>query len=1012
MREILTGISPVWRAIAFWTKKQDAASEQLPAESVSAGGRVRASAAAGCVRQHQQRLQCVHGRGLHALTFSAQCTGAVPERRDPAAAARCAGRTAGCGNLLYAAGWVPCCSNTHSMNFNCLSCALDSPKTSLHELLRRLHQAIPSEDEFGILSAALVDKLLQLGSPDGVSDLLDEITECLAPMARTGEDGDAVGESASSFVTRSSLLGVFVRKFLLAVNRLLFDGIARLFDDITQYTAVYQRVAGTKMTLSPVGSAVNRWKGSLKEDDDMLFSPIAASSDSTHRTFPAHSPDIPPGLNEDVPMDQSHGAVWSDDQMKFILNDTIQSIEQRLTRSGSALKQNPLSTRIQSFVSAQPSDPSVLFARYLDVLHRRDYQAALDCLHQYHDVTLSTPKRGQRPNSNGSGANGAAATDLSGGNGSVLSFQGTGIQYAALNLAGLQIMFDKYEAAHDSIQEAIRVAQHYGDHVCVAFALSWLLRIYRKLGKSKQQVLGLVESCMERSKELRLPSLQVLTVLTQLETELRCATGLSSSGASSATPHNLAHMFVAQAPAARPVHIWLRLQETTDSVTSLSGNASSSSMGAGGNGGRTVGNMNPQVINPQMMAARANSSPSSNNNSMLVDAVLDTVWSLSGKTCMASAAGWHIFGNRTLGHIFDTLYLQCYQDSATLCELATTVSRMALVRLQVGAKCEKTSIYEHGLNFLVDQTKKIQNQQVCSLMPQTSFQRTLHYLLYLWSMRRTEYRRAETHLNAMLSLSPMEHDLPAHLEGLLMKAMWFGEQNEFEKALSLLETVAVTCEKRGFAFLFAQVLLAKSRYQLRASLPHAPYAALNAILKCIDICGNHHYDLLLAEAHVVMAELQVAVGKAEHAIDLINDQMGLVVEHGDVYLRGECMLVLAKAVIAASEDQESNMMIGHALERLQQCKEMHYATQDIKRLREIAYLQARICNHLKNQQGLSDRAKYAQAVETHSNAFLHYQQCIHEAKYRLIEPCSTFDTLEQIAEVIDHRSMEARDIML
>lgn len=871
-------------------------------------------------------------------------------------------------------------------------------------LLQRLHQAIPSEEEFGILSAALADKFAQLDSPDGVSDLLDDITECLAPMVRAGEDGDAVGESASSFVTRSSLLGVFVRKFLLAVNKQLFDGISRLFDDIAQYMVMYQQDVQRASVSSPVGSAVHRWKASPK-DDDMPFSPIAASSDTTGRMFPAQSPDITSGLDE-VPMGQKPGAVWSDDQMKFILNDTIQSIEQRLTRSGSAFTQNPWSKRIQSFVSTQPSEPRVLFARYLDVLHRRDYQAALDCLHQYHDVTLS--KRGQRPTNNGTGGNGAGLSDSSSSRGSVVIFQGTGIQYAALNLAGLQIMFDKYEAAHDSIQEAIRVAQHYSDHVCVAFALSWLLRIYQKLGKSKQQVLALVETCMERSKELQLPSLQVLSTLTQMESELSCGTDLSS-GVSRATSHRLAHMFVAQTPAARPVHVWLRLQETTESVTLLSVNMPVSSMGGGG-GVRGVGNMNPQVINPQLVA-RTNSSNNLNDGSKLVDAVLDTVWSLSGKTCMASAAGWHIFGNRTLGNIFDKMYLQCYQDSATLCELATTVSRMALFRLQIGMKCEKTSIYEHGLKFLVDQTKKIQDDEACSLMLQTSFQRMLHYLMYKWSMRRAEYRRAETHLNAMLSLSPMEHDFPAHLEGLLMKATWFGEQNEFEKALNLLETVAVTCEERGFAFLCAQVLIAKSRYQLRASLPHAPFAALNAILKCINICGNHHYDLLLAEAHVVMAEIQVAVGKAETAIDLINDQMDLVVEHGDVHLRGESLLVLAKAIVAASDDQENNTMIGAALQRLQQSKEMHFATQDIKRLREIAYFQARICNHLKDQQGLLDKPKYEEDMESHSKEFLHYQKCIQDAKYRSVEPYSAFETIEQVSEVTRQRSIEAQDIM-
>ncbi|KAF1791189.1 Anaphase-promoting complex subunit 5 [Phytophthora cactorum] len=119
------------------------------------------------------------------------------------------------------------------------------------------------------------------------------------------------------------------------------------------------------------------------------------------------------------------------------------------------------------------SDPNVLFARYLSFLSDRDYQGALDSLHQYHDVL--SPRRNSRPvGSDGDGSSSSSA------GGAGLHFRGSGIQYAALNLAGLQLLFDHCNAAQDSIQEAIRVAQHHGDHICVAFALAWLFALIRR----------------------------------------------------------------------------------------------------------------------------------------------------------------------------------------------------------------------------------------------------------------------------------------------------------------------------------------------------------------------------------------------------------------------------------------------------------------------------------------------------------------------------------------------------
>ncbi|KAI9911779.1 hypothetical protein PsorP6_008671 [Peronosclerospora sorghi] len=187
------------------------------------------------------------------------------------------------------------------------------------------------------------------------------------------------------------------------------------------------------------------------------------------------------------------------------------------------------------------SNPNVLFVRYLSFLRDRGYQGALDSLHQYHDAL--SPRQDQSLNDS-DGKDGdrlpSAPPQIVGSH-----FRGNGLQYAGLNLVGLQITFDHFNAAHESIQEVIRVAQHHGDRICVAFALAGMIRINQKVGETKENIRQLVGSSLDRSKELRLPALQVLATLTEVEGELmRCSTTSRPGSAS----HLMSHVVVIRVP--------------------------------------------------------------------------------------------------------------------------------------------------------------------------------------------------------------------------------------------------------------------------------------------------------------------------------------------------------------------------------------------------------------------------------------------------------------------------------
>ncbi|GMF25063.1 unnamed protein product [Phytophthora fragariaefolia] len=787
--------------------------------------------------------------------------------------------------------------------------------TSLRSLLRRLEISLNSEKDFEQLSWQLVSILSKIESPDAVMNTVEQISECVAPLASLREEDDGMDvDSASSTLVRSSLLGVFVRSFLLAVNRLLFDGLSRLFDDVQQYLEQFREDMEKDKKVSReeeekdssvdlIGSPTsqNLWNESKTEDDELLLSPIHSGNATPSHSVPLARNLMTPAatktgseivagklLTAEAVREVNDPAAWSNDQLNYLLSDMIHEME------GSPHNQERPINEADGFQTTEEqlrelrqkmdsSNPNVLYVRYLSFLRDRDYQGALDSLHQYHDVL--SPEQDFRLSGNASSDDAGSASSTAN-----LHFRGSGTQYAALNSAGLHIKFDHYTAAQESIQEAIRVAQHHGDHICVAFALAWLIRINQKTGKSKDAVLRLVSSCMNRAQELRLPALQVLATLTEVESEMvrGSADGLESLGyAVQLVPHT----FAARAPAPRPLHIWSRLHETIESIASIVTPISNLPT----NGTRAM-------VALQTQGAAVSASDQLGGYGMdwikSTEVILDTVWKLSGKVTMSAAAGCCMFGLRSLNHVFSRIHLLCYEDSASSGEIALTVSQMAISNL-TQMKTEEP-VYLRALNCLVDAAVTGDNSFGRHyLLNDITYQHTLHELFFWWSLHRGEILRAEVHLNAILALSPEEKDFPAYLEALMLKAELLATLSDYPRSLELLESLEATCCKHGFAYLHAQVLISISRTRVQASSPHAPFASLNVLLKSLDICRSHHFDLLLAEAHVVMADIYIAMGRLQDAYSLINDQMPLVMEHGTSKLRGECLLLLAKTMIAS-----------------------------------------------------------------------------------------------------------------
>jgi len=205
-----------------------------------------------------------------------------------------------------------------------------------------------------------------------------------------------------------------------------------------------------------------------------------------------------------------------------------------------------------------PDAPQVAHLQTIYHTQARDLPSALEAFHRYYDSARAS-SAGLAPNSGGGapggigtggGAAGAAANHsdaAGGGNGGGNGGGGGGgagggggggvgfarrevrrsaIQWADLNLARLLLSFGMREQALAALHEAVRLAQQNDDHACLAHALLWLAHAHDGIGanvwgqvslrqprdtlRRESTQASLLERCLARAHELRLPELAAL----------------------------------------------------------------------------------------------------------------------------------------------------------------------------------------------------------------------------------------------------------------------------------------------------------------------------------------------------------------------------------------------------------------------------------------------------------------------------------------------------------------------
>lgn len=326
---------------------------------------------------------------------------------------------------------------------------LQSPDLSLKELTEQLPPILKPQHYDAFLAR------LKEFYDEGVLPLMDFFQELAKLLNDT---------TTQPVISGSSVLGIFLRRMILAFEKLSFSQVTKLY---TRYKLYYEEYS------VPQAEDSEAFGGSLID---------SVNSISGHLTRSALG----------KPFDHSHlddgklgdgGGFYSQKQAEYFIS-----------RQGFLLKHNEnealtpikLQERITDMLKSNPDIAEAHFLSYLNNLRVKEYCTSLHNLYHYFDRNTNI----------GGDSNKNPEDDIS-------------RRYAALNLAALHYRLGHKEESLAALQEAIRMAQETNDSVCLQQALSWLHRL-EEPGASRTAIL--MARSVAKSGEISLPNLTSLSI--------------------------------------------------------------------------------------------------------------------------------------------------------------------------------------------------------------------------------------------------------------------------------------------------------------------------------------------------------------------------------------------------------------------------------------------------------------------------------------------------------------------
>ncbi|XP_026328137.1 anaphase-promoting complex subunit 5 isoform X2 [Hyposmocoma kahamanoa] len=287
-------------------------------------------------------------------------------------------------------------------------------------------EALLTDGRYNLLSVHLQNFCVRLQNiyVNGISALMDCVTSTIDKLVHEPN-------GSYSCITRSSVLGFYLRRIVLQLDKLTFVQVVSLYKSFCLY---YQKGRPGLMIRSL----------SLEKLNNMEQQSAASTG-----TVPEESKnELSMRLNIIERDNILEECQWSRKQAELF---TAQQANLLQINEKKAMPPRQLQKTIIQIINDIPDYPDVHFLSFLNCIRMKEFCGAQDSLYNCFDRTVFSVA----------------------GNSVANSDRNKNFRYAALNRAAMHTQFEHREMAMEGVREALATAQEAGDTACLAHAAAW-----------------------------------------------------------------------------------------------------------------------------------------------------------------------------------------------------------------------------------------------------------------------------------------------------------------------------------------------------------------------------------------------------------------------------------------------------------------------------------------------------------------------------------------------------------
>eukprot|EP00850_Spirogloea_muscicola_P006912 SM000034S12666 [mRNA] locus=s34:73792:80686:- [translate_table: standard] len=726
---------------------------------------------------------------------------------------------------------------------------------SLAEFLRSISGAIETRiDDF---AEQVASQVASFESPNDLFEFFQSLRDLLHASFAAREEG----LSANVLIVYNSTSGHFLRRSIIAFDSLPFEAICQLLIDLKAYSLDKDASSPQEMRSIDDHLPINTedtWAVELGHEgasqQELAVQGLGLSDDRSTRLQMTKG---------------SRKFLKPAGQLEAALEAEARAI-QKQPRSASKAG---LEEKLKELLRLNPGASKAHYLHYLHSRHYKDYAAASHNLHRYFDYS--------------------AGHTGSTGDGNVGQFQ-----TALLELGCLHTEFGH---AHEAMQN--------NDETCLAHALASLCHLLLESPASTamsassatsagdkvvgipRQLLLLLRRCLARAMELNIPHLVAFARLALATSQMQYPS--SHSALLWITMHGLLKEIASPQALRETAHL---LEGT---AAPQAGATSSGPILLG------VGSSLTHTATSASRSFQVNASASQSGGSILsgwgqvaarAAPLLETGVRLAGCSHLLKATSWELYGSTPMARLGALVHATCYQDVARADDLCTSYVKLAkYVASQNGYKAAAVALEVALKKFSLPANRRL---RVCQLE-----------LLHDRSLHRGRLRLAEEavmELSALVSATPGS-DMELRVAVGMRSARNLLASDDLPGAADLAEKLLADCVQSHLQLELVQVLILSTNIHKQAG---SPISALPYALNSVTLSQSLSLDMFEAAAVVLVAELWLAMGPEEAArsSQLLTCCLPLILAHGDLELRGNCHLALAKCRLISLEESRAGKL--------------------------------------------------------------------------------------------------------